>query len=140
MANETKGIKTVLHPVSDLAKAKSVYSALLGMEPQVDSEYYVGYEAGGQHIGLVPGGGPQGMTTPVTYWEVADIEAKYGAIKTQGATSRSQRRAPRKVSVRQWPCGAKPRRRPPRGPQPRSGAILVLIQVSSMNTSRRGSR
>jgi hypothetical protein len=36
--------------------------------------------------------------------------------------------------------GVKPRRRPPRGPQPRSGAMLVLIQVSSMNTSRRGSR
>jgi predicted enzyme related to lactoylglutathione lyase len=88
MANETKGIKTVLHPVSDLAKAKSVYTALLGMEPQVDSEYYVGYEAGGQHIGLVPGGGPQGMTTPVTYWEVADIEAKLAEVSAAGGTVR----------------------------------------------------
>jgi hypothetical protein len=30
----------------------------------------------GQHIGLVPGGGPQGMTSPVAYWHVPDIEAK----------------------------------------------------------------
>jgi hypothetical protein len=47
------GIKTVLHPVSDLAAAKPVYTALLGVPPQHDASYYVGYEAGGQHIGLV---------------------------------------------------------------------------------------
>ena len=29
----TEGIKTVLHPVSDLAKAKPVYAALLGIQP-----------------------------------------------------------------------------------------------------------
>jgi hypothetical protein len=29
----TQGIKTVLHPVSDLATAKAMYAALLGMEP-----------------------------------------------------------------------------------------------------------
>jgi len=52
----TQGIKTVLHPVSDVAKAKEVYAALLGVPPQVDDAYYVGFEAAGQHIGLVPGG------------------------------------------------------------------------------------
>ena len=57
--SSTQGIKTVLHPVSDLTAAKAVYSALLGMPPQHDDTYYVGYEAEGQHIGLVPGGGPQ---------------------------------------------------------------------------------
>ena len=44
----TKGVMTILHPVKDLAKAKVVYTALLGMEPQADSPYYVGYEAEGQ--------------------------------------------------------------------------------------------
>jgi len=29
----TQGIKTVLHPVSDLATAKPVYTALLGVAP-----------------------------------------------------------------------------------------------------------
>ncbi|BCB84515.1 hypothetical protein Psuf_018280 [Phytohabitans suffuscus] len=52
----TQGIKTVLHPVTDLAAAKSVYTALLGFPPQTDESYYVGYEAGSQHVGLVPGG------------------------------------------------------------------------------------
>lgn len=42
--------------------------------------------------------------------------------------------------MRQWPCEAKPRRGLPHGPQPRSGAMLVLIQVSPINTNRSGSR
>src|SRR5687768_16656217 len=80
------GIKTVLHPVSDLAKAKAVYAALLGIPPQTDSSYYVGFEVEGQHIGLVPGGGPQGMTSPVAYWHVPDIEAKLAEVIAAGAT------------------------------------------------------
>ncbi|WP_433515162.1 VOC family protein [Nonomuraea sp. CA-143628] len=79
-------IKTVLHPVSDLAKAKAVYAALLGIPPQTDSSYYVGFDAEGQHIGLVPGGGPQDMTSPVAYWHVPDIEAKLAEVVAAGAT------------------------------------------------------
>ena len=88
----TQGIKTVLHPVSDLAAAKAVYTALLGIEPQADAPYYVGYEAEGQHIGLVPGGGPQGMTSPVAYWHVADIEAKLAEVTAAGATLKAPAR------------------------------------------------
>ena|SRR5271166_1779025 len=84
--SSTQGIKTVLHPVSDLAAAKAVYAALLGIPPQADSSYYVGFDAGGQHIGLVPGGGPQGMTSPVVFWQVADIEAKLAEVTDAGAT------------------------------------------------------
>ena len=82
----TKGIKTVLHPVSDLEAAKAVYTALLGVEPQHDAPYYVGYEAAGQHIGLVPGGAQQGMASPVAYWHVPDIEAKLAEVTAAGAT------------------------------------------------------
>ena len=84
--SSTQGIKTVLHPVSDLAAAKPVYTALIGMPPQADAPYYVGYDAEGQHIGLVPGGGPQGMTSPVAYWHVSDIEAKLAEVTAAGAT------------------------------------------------------
>ena len=83
--SETKGIKTVLHPVSDLEAAKAVYTALLGVEPQHDAPYYVGYEAAGQHIGLVPGGAQQGMASPVAYWHVPDIEAKLAEVTAAGA-------------------------------------------------------
>jgi predicted enzyme related to lactoylglutathione lyase len=92
--SSTQGIKTVLHPVTDLTKAKAVYAALLGMSPQHDSDYYVGFDAEGQHVGLVPGGGPQGMTSPVAYWEVSDIEAKLAEVTAAGA---SVNEAPRDV-------------------------------------------
>jgi predicted enzyme related to lactoylglutathione lyase len=83
--SSTEGIKTVLHPVSDLAAAKAMYSALLGVQPHANGDYYVGFDAEGQHIGLVPGGGPQGMTSPVAYWHVADIEAKLAEVTAAGA-------------------------------------------------------
>src|SRR5258708_873813 len=67
--SSTLGIKTVLHPVSDLARAKPVYAALLGVPPQADESYYVGFEAAGQHIGHVP-----------------DIEAKLAEVIAAGAT------------------------------------------------------
>jgi predicted enzyme related to lactoylglutathione lyase len=82
----TQGIKIVLHPVSDLDTAKEVYAALLGVPPQTDSPYYVGFEAAGQQIGLVPGDGSQGMTSPVAYWHVPDIEAKLAEVTAAGAT------------------------------------------------------
>ncbi|WP_104138509.1 VOC family protein [Arthrobacter sp. ZGTC131] len=84
--SSTQGIKTVLHPVSDLAAATAVYAALLGVPPQTEGPDYVGFEAAGQHIGLVPGGGPQSMTSPVAYWHVEDLEAKLAEVTAAGAT------------------------------------------------------
>lgn len=76
----------MLHPVTDLAAAKAVYTALLGAEPTADAPYYVGYDVAGQHIGLVPGGAEQGMAGPVAYWHVPDIEAKLAEVTAAGAT------------------------------------------------------
>src|ERR1700678_2449381 len=90
----TQGIKTVLHPVSDLAKAKPVYTALLGVEPSADAEYYVGFDTEGQHIGLVPGGAAQGMTSPVAYWQGADSEAEVAEVTAARAVVKD---APRDV-------------------------------------------
>jgi predicted enzyme related to lactoylglutathione lyase len=72
--SSNQGIKTVLHPVSDVEKAKPVYAALLGVEPAHDASFYVGFEAAGQHIG------------PVAYWHVDDIEARLAAVTAAGAT------------------------------------------------------
>jgi predicted enzyme related to lactoylglutathione lyase len=87
----TEGIQTVLHPVSDLDKAKAMYAALLGIEPTADSPYYVGFEAAGQQIGLVPNSQD---TSPVTYWHVADIEGKLAEVSAAGGTVKD---APRDV-------------------------------------------
>jgi predicted enzyme related to lactoylglutathione lyase len=78
------GIKTVLHTVPDLEAAKPVYEALLGIAPQADSAYYVGFDVAGQHIGLVPAG-EKGVTAPVAYWHVSDIEAKLAEVTAAGA-------------------------------------------------------
>ena len=90
----TLGARTLLHPVADLHAAKAVYTALLGVEPIADSEYYVGFEAAGQHVGLVPNGGLQNMTSPVAHWHVTDIEAKLAELTAAGATVKD---APREV-------------------------------------------
>ena len=57
-----------------------------------------------------------------------------------GASIPESLRPETKVVVRQWPCGTPARRRSPLGARPRSRAILVLSQVSSMKIRRSGSR
>jgi predicted enzyme related to lactoylglutathione lyase len=83
-----QGARTLLHRVTDLAAAKAVYAALLGIQPQTDAPYYVGFDVDGQHIGLVPGGAEQGMPGPVSYWHVPDIAAKLAEVTAAGAAVR----------------------------------------------------
>ena len=61
----TEGVKTIIYPVKDLAKAKTLYSKLLGVEPYMDEAYYVGFNVEGQDIGLDPHGYSHEMTGPV---------------------------------------------------------------------------
>lgn len=79
----TSGIGTIVIPVSDLTTAKACYGALLGVAPDVDQPYYVGYTAGGQHVGLAPNGEHPG---PVMYWHVDDIKAAVDGLLAAGAT------------------------------------------------------
>jgi len=65
-----QGIKTVIYPAKDIARAKALFSRLLGVEPFVDSPYYVGFKVGGQDIGLDPNGHKAGVTA---YYHVDDI-------------------------------------------------------------------
>jgi predicted enzyme related to lactoylglutathione lyase len=83
----TSGYQTIIYPVSDLGKAKAVFSALLGVAPEVDQPYYVGYTVDGQHVGLDPNGHRNGSTGPVAFRHVADIEATRQALLDAGATA-----------------------------------------------------
>ena len=67
------GMQTVIYPVKDLESAKKVYTALLGTPPAYEAPYYVGWNIGGQDIGLDPNGHRQGLTAPLPYWLVDDI-------------------------------------------------------------------
>lgn len=81
----TESAKTIIYPVRDLTKAKDLFTALLGTSPSMDEPYYVGYDAGGQHIGLDPNGHQRGMTGPVNYWEVSDIRGTVQRLLEAGA-------------------------------------------------------
>jgi predicted enzyme related to lactoylglutathione lyase len=78
----TEGIKRVIYPVSDLARAKMQFGTLTGIEPYVDEPYYVGFRVGEQEIGLDPSGHKQGMTA---YWHVEDIKGSLQALLDGGA-------------------------------------------------------
>jgi len=82
----TPSVKTVIYPVSDLAAAKALFGALTGVEPVMDQPYYVQYQVGEVELGLDPNGVRQGMTGPVTYWHVSDIESTLAALLEAGAT------------------------------------------------------
>jgi predicted enzyme related to lactoylglutathione lyase len=81
----TGGITTIIYPVTDLAKAKALYSALLGVAPSMDEPYYVGFIVAGQDVGLDPNGHSQGLTGPVGYWQVDDIQSSLKALLDAGA-------------------------------------------------------
>jgi predicted enzyme related to lactoylglutathione lyase len=81
----TEGVKTIIYPVGDLAKAKTLYGKLLGVEPDMDEPYYVNFNVEGKDVGLDPNGHGQGMTGPVVYWHVDDVEKSLGALLEVGA-------------------------------------------------------
>jgi predicted enzyme related to lactoylglutathione lyase len=80
------GVKTFIYPVKDLDRAKSLFGALLGAEPAVDSPYYVQFEIGDQRLGLDPNGHTRGFPGSVGYWEVEDINARFQELLAAGAT------------------------------------------------------
>jgi predicted enzyme related to lactoylglutathione lyase len=80
-------IKTVIHPVKDLGAAKAVFGALVGVEPVMDELYYVGFQLGEMHVGLDPNGHAKGMTGPLAYWHVDDIQGTVDTLLSAGATA-----------------------------------------------------
>jgi predicted enzyme related to lactoylglutathione lyase len=79
------GIRTLIYPVTNIEQTKSLLGIVLGIEPYVDMPYYVGFRTDGTEIGLDPSGHSQGMTGPVPYTEVEDIEATYDVLIKAGA-------------------------------------------------------
>ena len=78
-------IKLFVYPVKDLAKAKALFSKLLGVAPYADASYYVGFRVGEQEIGLDPNRHSRGMMGPIGYWEVADIKKSLQSLLDAGA-------------------------------------------------------
>jgi predicted enzyme related to lactoylglutathione lyase len=77
-------METIIYPVKDIEAAKQLYGRAFGVEPYVDEPYYVAFNVGGQDVGLDPNGHGKGMTGPVPYWKVDDIEATLAALVETG--------------------------------------------------------
>ena len=80
-----QGIEVIVYPVSDLARAKTLYRTLLGVDPYADQAYYVGFRVGDLEIGLDPYGHSKGITGPVVYVSVADIQSSLKQLLEAGA-------------------------------------------------------
>ena len=85
-----QGFSVVIYPVNDLAQAKRFYRTLLGVEPYMDEAYYVGFRMGDQEIGLDPQGHRKGMTGPVGYWQVNDIQTSLRQLLEAGAQAQQE--------------------------------------------------
>ena len=86
----TGRLRTIIYSVTDIARAKALYTTLLGVEPIMDEPYYVGFDIEGQDIGLDPNGHAQGMTGSVGYWEVDDITKSLQQLLDSGAGSHQE--------------------------------------------------
>jgi predicted enzyme related to lactoylglutathione lyase len=78
----SQGIKSVIYPVKDIARAKALFRKLLGVEPYADQPNYVGFKVGDQDIGIDPNGHKAGVTV---YYHVDDIEQSLKSLVAAGA-------------------------------------------------------
>ncbi len=83
-----QGLRTVLYPAPDLARAKAWYAEVSGVAPYFDEPFYVGFNIGGFELGLVPDA-PVSSRPPggvVAYWGVAEVGAACAHFLAHGAT------------------------------------------------------
>ncbi len=83
----SQGVRTIIYPVRDIARAKKLFHKLLNVEPYADQPYYVGFRVGDQEIGLDPNGHKAGMTG---YYEVDNIKQSLQSLLDAGAQIQEQ--------------------------------------------------
>ncbi len=79
------GLRTVVYPSSDLARAKAWYEQVLELQPYFDQPFYVGFAVGGFELGLVPDGTP-GIAGPQPLWGVSNVDTALARLIELGAT------------------------------------------------------
>jgi predicted enzyme related to lactoylglutathione lyase len=84
----TLGLRTVIHRVPDLARARDWYTRAFGTAPYFDEPFYVGFQIGGFELGLDPDCSrvQPGEGGSAAYWGVTDIDQAYDFFLTSGAT------------------------------------------------------
>lgn len=84
-----KGLRTVIYRASDLSKAKTWYTAVLGIEPYFSEPFYVGFNVGGFELGLDPDARDlaQGSGGVIAYWGVENADTALQKLLELGATT-----------------------------------------------------
>jgi len=78
------GLRTIVYPAPDLAKAKQWYSEVLGTPPYFDEAFYVGFSVGGFELGLIPDAQP-GIAGAQAMWGVQNVEMEFKRLISLGA-------------------------------------------------------
>lgn len=76
-----ENIKLLVYPAKDLNAGKAFFNTFLGVEPYVDSAYYVGYKVNELEIGLDPNG-----KAIIAYTDVQDIKESLQTLLDSGAS------------------------------------------------------
>jgi len=84
------GLRSVFYWVDDITKAKEWYQEVLGVEPNFDEPFYVGFTVAGYELGLLP------KTEETVYgnnisvaWGVDDVDKVYKFLLSKGAKEKS---------------------------------------------------
>jgi predicted enzyme related to lactoylglutathione lyase len=77
-------VALVIYPAADVPKATKFFTTLLGTEPYVESQFYVGFKVGEMEVGLIPQAVHSGMGALV-YVDVPDIKAALATLLAAGA-------------------------------------------------------
>lgn len=86
------GLRTAVYHAPNLAEAKAWYTSVLGIEPYVDEQFYVGFQVGETELGLDPDAKdtPGGNAGVVVYWAVENANAALAKLLELGATKRGE--------------------------------------------------
>lgn len=76
-----QNIKLLVYPTKELNASKALFKTFLGVEPYVESEYYVGYKVDNLEVGLDPNG-----QAVIAYIDVQDIKASLQTLVDAGAS------------------------------------------------------
>jgi catechol 2,3-dioxygenase-like lactoylglutathione lyase family enzyme len=88
MTTQLQGLRSVIHPVSDLDASKGWWQTFLGAAPYFDEPFYVGFSVGGYELGLLPDGDVS--EGAVVYWGVNNVSDAIDDAIREGAALREE--------------------------------------------------
>lgn len=78
------GLRSVIYPAPDLARARAWYEQVLECKPYFDEPFYVGFAVGGFELGLIPDAEP-GLGGGRALWGVDNADAELARLLKLGA-------------------------------------------------------